>query len=229
MKRRKEIDGKDEHSNIPFLSSQFPRSQVIPFSSSISSTMCIQWRLDVVMRAILFVSRDKKERGPVIGGWRRVNTRITFNVPEERAYDKGAYDARNPCSIYVQHVAGSNVYMVIGQTHVYRVQVQRMIACYLLTSGCRIEISQIVTIQSVNARNQVNYAPPRLNGLYLGASRPFSLVLKRTNCSLLRLKVDRPIIQWVIIKFEKFFWWRYVTREWFCLLLIERNLNRLLI
>lgn len=129
----------------------------------------------------------------------------------------------------VQHVAGSNVYMVIGQTHVYRVQVQRMIACYLLTSGCRIEISQIVTIQSVNARNQVNYAPPRLNGLYLGASRPFSLVLKRTNCSLLRLKVDRPIIQWVIIKFEKFFWWRYVTREWFCLLLIERNLNRLLI
>lgn len=54
-----------------------------------------------MMRAILFVSRDKKERGPVIGGWRRVNTRITFNVPEERAYDKGAYDARNPCSVYM--------------------------------------------------------------------------------------------------------------------------------
>lgn len=36
--------------------------------------------------------RDKKERGPVIGGRRRVNTHITFNVPEERAYDKGAYD-----------------------------------------------------------------------------------------------------------------------------------------
>lgn len=65
----------------------------------------------------------------------------------------------------VQHVAGSNVYMVIGQTHVYRVQVQRMIACYLLTSGCRIEISQIVTIQSVNARNQVNYAPPSVEWL----------------------------------------------------------------
>lgn len=65
--------------------------------------------------------------------------------------------------------------------------------------------------------------PRRLNGLYLGASRPFSLVLKRTNCSLLRLKVDRPIIQWVIIKFEKFFWWRYVTREWF--MMIEKNLS----
>lgn len=48
-------------------------------------------------------------KGPVIGGWRRVNTRITFNVPEERAYDKGAYDLET-LALYVQHVAGSNVY-----------------------------------------------------------------------------------------------------------------------
>lgn len=33
-----------------------------------------------------------------------MNTHITFNVPHERAYDKGAYDLE--ALFYVQHVAG---------------------------------------------------------------------------------------------------------------------------
>lgn len=45
----------------------------------------------------------------LLSGWRRVNTHITFNVTHERAYDKGAYDLE--ALFYVQHVAGTNMYM----------------------------------------------------------------------------------------------------------------------
>lgn len=124
-----------------------------------------------------------------------MNTRITFNVPEERAYDKGAYDLET-LALYVQHVAGSNVYMGLhgnwsdaripraGATH------DRVL---FINVRCRIEISQIVTIQSVNARNQVNYAPPPPSVEWLisrGKPSILRVVLKRTNCLPLRLKVD---------------------------------------
>lgn len=160
-KKNLQIKGGIEHSlsfSLVAVSSQ--SSDSILVFNIVYVYPCIQWRL-VVMRAILFVSRDKKERGllSVVGGaWTRA-LRLTSprNVRTIRVLtiSKPLLYTCNTLRV----LTCTRGYMVIGQTHVYRVQVQRMIACYLLTSGCRIEISQIVTIQSVNARNQVNYAP----------------------------------------------------------------------
>lgn len=90
-----------------------------------------------------------------------MNTHVTFNVAHERAYDKGAYDLE--ALFYAQHVAGivtctrdnwsdARMQPRAGATH------DRVL---FINVCCAIEISQIVTIQSVNARNQVNYAPFR--------------------------------------------------------------------
>lgn len=66
-----------------------------------------------------------------------MNTHITFNVTHERAYDKGAYDLE--ALFYVQHVAGLTcTWHGNWSEGCSRVQVQRMVACYLLTSGERL-------------------------------------------------------------------------------------------
>lgn len=128
---KKSMEEKEESDN--FFSSQFPRSRAIPFSSSNIRVQRIRvQRRFVVMRAILFVTRRKGGLLSVVGGaWTR-----TLRLTSPRNVRTIRVLTISKPLLYVQHVAGSNVYygyMVIGQTHVH--PVQRMIACYLLTSG----------------------------------------------------------------------------------------------